>query len=93
MIKIDAVGFVSNEDKWFPILFKDAPIKGIPLTPRRLKSVGQHLTGYASREDALKAVKEDGLLKDVAIIDGDIPHSDTPEKIILVTSDLKLTST
>lgn len=93
MIRIDAVGLTFDGTKWYPVLFKDAPLSGIPITPRRLKCVGQHQQGYTSREDALTAISKDGLLKNVPQINGDIPFSLNTDKIILVKSDLSLSST
>ena len=93
MIRVDAVGVTFDGTKWFPILFKDAPLAGIPITPRRLKSVGQHQIGYSSKEEALAAISSDGLLKGVPRINDVIPFGTNPEKIILVKNDLSLAST
>lgn len=55
VILATVIGILHNTttDRWHPIVFRDSPLPGGVESPRRLRSLGHHTTGFATREDAL----------------------------------------
>jgi len=84
-MKVDAVGLMTDGKKWYPIIFKEAPLPGGVTSPKRMKSMGHHTQGYSSREEAEKGIASDKLLTKVPRLKGDLHWGEDPAKVILVT--------
>jgi len=92
-MRVDAVGLMTDGTKWYPIIFKDHPEAGGSKIPRRMKSMGHHTTGYATKEEAEQGIQSDNLLKDVPRLKGDLFWGENPDKIILVNDDFTMSLT
>jgi len=89
-MRVDAVGLMTDGTKWYPIIFKNSPLPGGVTTPRRMKSMGHHTTGYPTKEEAQEGIQNDTLLKDVPRLKGDLFWGEDPAKVILVKEDFTL---
>lgn len=59
-ITLIALLFNYKENRWHPIIFRDAPLPGPfdDTKPKRYKSKGHHPLGFATREEAEANIKE-----------------------------------